>query len=250
MHVSVKKGLIALTLLLAASCATRVQPPVVSSQIESTFETDIPRHMSGNYLMYLPERYDRSQQRWPLILFLHGSGQRGNNLQAVKKHGLPRVVETKRDFPFIVISPQCPAGKEWSSEYLNELLDDIIGHYRVDPNRVYLTGLSMGGDGVWDLAARHPEKFAAIAPVCGSGNPSRARSLRNVPTWVFHGALDREVPPASSQAMVNALKRAGGTVKFTLYPKAGHNCWDETYSNPELYRWLLQQRRHSGSPAR
>jgi predicted peptidase len=242
-----KTGLVLLVLILAAGCAGRMQRPVVSSQIECTFETDIPRPMSGNYLMYLPEQYDRSQKRWPLILFLHGSGQRGSNLQAVKKHGLPKEVETKRDFPFIVISPQCPNGREWSSEYLGELLDDIISHYRVDPDRVYLTGMSMGGYGVWDLASRYPEKFAAIAPVCGGGNSARAARLRGVPAWVFHGARDNEVPLAEAQAMVNALKRAGGTVKFTIYPKAGHKCWEETYRNPELYAWFLQHHRRSGS---
>lgn len=250
MNFPIKASLTFLILLLAAGCANRVQQtqrPVVSSQIECTFETDIPRPMSGNYLMYLPEQYDRSQKRWPLILFLHDAGQRGANLQMVRKYGLPRVVDSKRDFPFIVISPQCPAGREWSSEYLGELLDDVISHYRVDPDRVYLTGMNMGGRGVWNLAARNPEKFAAIAPVSGSGNPSLARRLRNVPAWVFHGARDRETPVAASQAMVNALKRAGGTVKFTVYPNAGHNCWDETYNNPELYTWLQQQRRHSGS---
>lgn len=241
--------MIPLILLMAAGCTNCMQHPRDTTQIECSFETMIPRPMSGNYLMFLPEEYYNSQKRWPLILFLHGSGQRGDNLHAVKKHGLPKIVEAKRDFPFVVISPQCPNGKEWSSEYLNELLDDIISRYRVDPDRVYLTGLSMGGYGVWDMATRFPEKFAAIAPVCGGGKPSLAQRLRNIPAWVFHGARDREVPIAESQAMVEAMKNCGGNVKFTIYPNTGHNCWTETYENPGLYAWFLQQKRHSASPA-
>jgi predicted peptidase len=123
------------------------------------------------------------------------------------------------------------------------LLDDIIRTYRVDRDRVYLTGLSMGGFGTWDLAAAHPEKFAAIAPICGGGNPQNAKKLARLPIWVFHGAKDPTVPIERSREMVEALKAAGANVKFTVYPEAQHDSWTETYNNPEFYQWLLEQKR-------
>jgi predicted peptidase len=160
----------------------------------------------------------------------------------VKQHGPPKVVETKPDFPFILISPQSP-GHGWNAALLNELLDQAMSDYRVDPDRVYLTGLSMGGFGTWALAAAHPEKFAAIVPICGGGNTSDARKLAKLPIWVFHGAKDETVSPERSKSMVRAIQAAGGTPKFTLYPDAGHDSWTVTYDNPELYDWLLKQTR-------
>ncbi len=126
---------------------------------------------------------------------------------------------------------------------LNDLLDKIIAEDRVDADRVYLTGLSMGGYGTWDWAIQSPDRFAAIAPICGGGNPDKVRAIRSMPVWVFHGAKDPTVPIAESEKMVKALKKAGSNVKFTVYPEAGHDSWTETYNNPELYKWFLSHKR-------
>ena len=176
------------------------------------------------------------------MLFLHGSGESGTNLTRVKLHGPPKIVESKPDFPFILVSPQ-NNGRGWNSDALNALLDDVISKYKVDEHRVYLTGLSMGGSGTWSLAAAHPEKFAAIVPICGRGNLADAKILASLPIWVFHGAKDPTVPVQGDRDMVTAIKAAGGNIKYTEYPEAKHDSWTETYNNPELYKWLLEQRR-------
>ncbi|MEH1864170.1 MAG: prolyl oligopeptidase family serine peptidase [Nostoc sp.] len=176
-------------------------------------------------------------------LVLHGSGERGSYLNHVKKHGVAKVVEQQLDFPFIVISPQCPRGEYWNIERLSTLLDEVIASYPVDPDRVYLTGLSMGGYGTWHLAAAQPERFAAIAPICGGGNPVQAHKIKSLPVWAFHGAKDNVVPLSESEIMVSALKACDGNVKFTVYPEADHDSWTQTYNNPELYEWFLQHRR-------
>jgi len=194
----------------------------------------------GEYLLYLPAGYDKSNKKWPLILFLHGSGERGRQLDRVKRHGPPRRVEEGATLPFIIVSPQCPEGQTWSVDFLDGLLDEVQKRYRIDPNRIYITGLSLGGYGTWALAEAIPERFAAIAPVCGGGDPSRAGAMKKLPVWAFHGEKDLLVPVEESSVMVEALKRAGGNVKFTVYPDKGHDCWTATYENPELYRWFLE----------
>jgi predicted peptidase len=123
------------------------------------------------------------------------------------------------------------------------LLDEVQSKYKVDPDRVYLTGLSMGGFGTWETATQYPERFAAIVPICGGGRPYTVARLKNLPTWVFHGEKDNVVPIKRSEEMVDALKKAGGDVKFTRYPEAGHDSWTETYNNPELYDWFLKHTR-------
>ncbi|WP_375510152.1 prolyl oligopeptidase family serine peptidase [uncultured Nostoc sp.] len=213
---------------------------------------------SYNYLVFLPDRvhadagdvYDGLRLRneiqqllLPTILFLHGAGERGSNLDNLKRHGVAKIVEQQPDFPFIVISPQCPRGEYWNVDRLSALLDEVIASYPIDPDRVYLTGLSMGGYGTWHLAAAQPERFAAIAPICGGGNPQAARNLKNLPVWAFHGAKDNVVPLSESEIMVSALKARDGNVKFTVYPEANHDSWTQTYNNPELYKWFLQHGR-------
>ena len=195
-----------------------------------------------NYLLYLPPGYEKSEKPFPLILFLHGAGETGKDLKLVKKHGPPKIVEKKKDVAFIVVSPQAPV-RGWKTKQLLALLDDVESKYRVDKDRVYLTGLSMGGYGTWALAAAAPERFAAIAPICGGGNPSTAEKLKGLPIWVFHGAKDPAVPLKRSEDMVAALKKAGHEVKFTVYPNAGHDSWTETYNNPKLYEWFLEHKR-------
>jgi predicted peptidase len=230
------------SLVLVASPAFAADPPATPVQQEKHFEAKISVTAKLDYLLFLPQGYETSRQRWPLMLFLHGAGESGTNLAKVKIHGPPKIVESKPDFPFILMSPQSP-GRGWNSDALNALLDNVIRKYRVDKHRIYLTGLSMGGYGTWSLAAAHPERFAAIVPICGGGNPADAKKLAALPIWVFHGAKDPTVPVERSREMVEAIKAAGGNVKFTEYPEAKHDCWTETYDNPELYQWLLAQKR-------
>ncbi|KAA3655815.1 MAG: phospholipase [Calditrichaeota bacterium] len=214
-------------------------------QVEKSFQKKYTKIITMNYLIYLPDEYGASEKEWPLMLFLHGAGERGNNLKKVEIHGPPKHVAAGKKFPFIIVSPQCPNGEWWPNLTLelNDLLDDIIHKHAVDKNRVYLTGLSMGGYGTWALAAQYPDKFAAIAPVCGGGTPipRTARQMSKIPAWVFHGAKDNVVPISESQKMVDALKKFDADVQFTVYPEAGHDSWTETYNNAALYDWLLKQ---------
>jgi predicted peptidase len=230
------------TLLLMANLAYAAELPATGVQQKQHFEAQSPLAAKIDYLLFLPQGYEESKQRWPSILFLHGSGESGTNLAKVKKRGLPKLVESKPDFPFILVSPQCP-GQGWNNKTLMALLDGVISKYRVDPHRIYLTGLSMGGYGTWSLAAAHPEKFAAIVPISGGGKTADAKKLAALPIWVFHGAKDSIVPVQRSREMVEAIRAAGGNVKYTEYPEAKHDCWTETYDNPELYKWLLAQKR-------
>lgn len=198
--------------------------------------------VSMKYLLYLPKEYGQKES-WPLLLFLHGAGERGDDLALVKKHGPPKLIEAGKQFPFLVVSPQCPQGRWWEPMELAALLDEIVEKYKVDKDRIYVTGLSMGGFGTWSLAAYQPRRFAAIAPICGGGEPLATMLLPHVPAWVFHGAKDPVVSLERSQKMVEALKKLGGEVKFTVYPEAGHDAWTETYAKAELYEWLLKQKR-------
>jgi predicted peptidase len=215
-------------------------------QEKCTFKRTVRRTVQGGYLLYLPQDYGRDKSvRWPLVLFLHGSGQRGDDLEKVKVHGPPQLVAEGKQFPFILVSPQCPENGWWDNETdrLTALLDEIEKKYRVDKDRIYLTGMSMGGYGTWALAAKQPKRFAAIAPLCGAGNPFHAPMIKDIPMWVFHGDQDGVIPLARSQEMVDAVRAEGGHPKFTIYPGVGHDCWDATYSNPEFWKWLLEQRR-------
>ena len=214
----------------------------ISRQSKQKFVSNEEPQKNIDYLLYLPENYyGKTGESFPLLLFLHGAGERGNDLEMVKQQGPPMLVEKGHSFPFILVSPQCPVGKGWDKEILYLLIKDIFRKYKIDKKRVYLTGLSMGGFGAWDLAYEHPELFAAMIPICGGAFPYQAQKIRNIPTWVFHGAKDTVVPLIRSQEMVDALSKAGGNVKFTIYPEAGHDAWTETYNNPEIFDWLLKQ---------
>ena len=232
--------------LVASSRAQDKTGDTPGVQVPKEFAKD---KIKVGYLLFLPEDYGKSDKTFPMILFLHGAGESGKDLDKVKKHGPPKIVESKKDFPFVVVSPQSPGGG-WNVEALNALLDDLLARYRVDADRVYLTGLSMGGGGTWNLAVAHPERFAAIVPICGASKQFNddklkefAGKIKDLPTWVFHGAKDKAVPLARSEAIVKAIKEAGGEPKFTIYPEAGHDSWTESYNNPELYKWLLAQKR-------
>lgn len=249
------------------------------AQTVQRFERTITKKVGYEYLLSLPQGYDpASEKKWPLMLFLHGSGERGSDLWLVAKHGPPKLL--RREEPaaadetpeararrqaatkalsenFIVVSPQCPAGAWWDDDGIGALLDEIAAKHQVDGSRIYLTGLSMGGYGTWSYAMKNPGRFAAIVPICGGGEPSivrrmarqRKAELTSLAVWVFHGAKDPAVALEESEQMVAALKKAGTTeLQFTIYPEAKHDSWTETYANPELYTWLLQQERRPPSP--
>ena len=203
------------------------------------------------YVLYLPPGYHQDKnRRWPLMLFLHGAGERGQKLSMVRRHGPPKLAAQER-FPFVVIAPQCPKGRAWRRAELVALLDHVEANLRIDQERVYVSGLSMGGYGTWALGLAHPDRFAAIVPICGGGETLTARmltrqkkaALRSLGIWAFHGKDDRVVRPSESERMVDAVRRLGATPKFTLYEGVGHNSWTRAYQDPALYEWLAKQRR-------
>lgn len=200
------------------------------------------------YQLYLPEDYELNRKgeppkKWPLLLFLHGIGERGSDVDLVKFHGPPKRLGDGKQMPMIVVSPQCGSFEVWHPAVLAKLLDTIVARYDVDEDRIYATGLSMGGYGTWALAAYAPDRLAAIVPVCGGGDPQWAKHFAHVPVWAFHGAKDEVVKPKKSEEMIEALKAAGADARLTIYPEAGHDAWTATYENPAMYEWLLEQRR-------
>lgn len=198
---------------------------------------------SGQAAVSLPEGYDAdTDRRWPLLIFLHGAGERGDDLDRVGIHGPLKERREGRDLPFVIVAPQVPEGGRWTVGRVAAAMDDAITQYRIDPDRVYVTGLSMGGYGTWEAIERMPERIAAAVPICGGGNPIGIGDARTVPVWNFHGAMDPVVPISESVRMVGRLRDAGGDVRFTVYPDAGHDAWSETYANPEVYEWLLSHR--------
>jgi predicted peptidase len=206
--------------------------------------------MPFGFLLYVPPGLKAAGDgaNWPLVLFLHGAGERGSSLPAVARHGPPKRVEEGQEFPFVLISPQCPISQYWDPRLLSRLLDQVEQTWPIDPQRIYATGMSMGGYGTWMVLAQEPHRFAAAAIVCGGGNSLDAARLRHLPLWFFHGQQDDIVPPFESKNLARALEAVGGNVRLTLYPDADHDSWTRTYANPELYEWLLSHRRQDGLP--
>jgi predicted peptidase len=228
-----------------------------ASQMQTTKEFKFTKTVTArlNYLLFLPKGYEpKGEKRWPLMLFLHGAGERGTDVRKVATHGPPKIVAERPDFPFVVVSPQCLEGQTWSNDILLGLLDEIAANYAVDGTRIYLTGLSMGGYGTWSLGLANPERFAAIVPICGGGemitvllsSEEKKQAWKTLGIWAFHGGKDPVVPLEESKRMVEALKKVGvPEVKLTVYPEAGHDSWTETYKNQEIYDWLLKHRREA-----
>jgi predicted peptidase len=248
------KSLFLTPLLMLAACGTIQNPTAMKpGQTAQKFHVQRKQVLDADYLLFLPEGYGTdTTKRWPLILFLHGAGERGTNVWLVAKHGPPKIDTTATNFPFIVVSPQCPNGKIWSNDLLLALLDEIEAKYPVDLHHVYLTGLSMGGFGTWSLGLSNPERFAAIAPICGGGDyitpflaeEDHKAALNSLAVWAFHGGKDPTVPTVESQRMVDYLNKLGvKEVKLTIYPEALHDSWTQTYANPELFAWFLQHSR-------
>lgn len=237
--------LLPLVLLLGActghAVAATPPPPIEAGQHPQ------PAVEDGGYVyqLHLPPGVATADEdaRWPLMIFLHGSGERGSDVAKVKVHGPPKVADRQKDFPFIVISPLLPAEEDWDIAKLDAIADHVMETLPVDPARVYLTGLSRGGHATWRWAAAEPDRFAAIAPVAGRGDPATACALVDTPAWAFHGDRDDVVTPEGSFAMSRAIRACGGhQSRLTIYPDLGHNAWDPTYDDPALYLWLLSHR--------
>jgi len=199
----------------------------------------------AKYIVFVPPAY-KADKDYPVILFLHGAGSTGDDGEKQVKGGLAKAIrDKKQDFPFIVVFPQAHQ-KGWgakgeSAKRALAILDEVMKDYKTDKKRVYLTGLSMGGFGTWSLAAAFPERWAAIAPICGGGDPKTAAKIKDIPCWCFHGDADPTVKVDLSRNMIKALKAAGGEPKYTEYPGVGHNSWTRAYADKELYEWLLKQ---------
>ena len=213
----------------------------------------ITQTVAVNYLLYLPKGYGRDvPQKWPLILFLHGQLEWGDDPTLLTRQGVPKLLDEGEELPAIVVSPQTPQGKRWwpRTAILGAFLDRIEATYAVDPQRVYLTGISMGGYGAWALAMRYPQRFASMVPIAGGADfntediPQEICELRDVPTWAFHGELDLNVPYTESVNAVQALQSCGGDARLTLYPDAAHvEAWEQAYADDELWARLFAQRR-------
>ncbi len=194
------------------------------------------------YICFLPSGFDENK-KWPLILYLHGAGLKGNNLKPLYGQGPFPYLQFRNDPFFIAVAPLCPANAGWNSVELNGFLKQFMKKKPVDRNRIYLTGISMGGHGAWSLASDFPRNFAAIAPLCGAGNPSKAkRRLKHTPVWIFHGAKDDIVPVRYGIEMERALQSVGGNVRLTIFPDIGHGGIAGIYNNPKLYDWFLSHK--------
>lgn len=232
-----------LTMLLVMLAALGSPLAQGQTQTAETFVRQVSVMVSASFLLHLPGDYEATgSKRYPLLIFLHGAGERGDDLEKVKAHGPPKLVANGKDFPFIIVSPQAPESG-WSLPTLDGLFEHVTNKYRVDIDRVYLTGLSMGGFATWRWAAESPGKFAAIAPIAGGGDPKRAHAYKDLPIWAFHGDNDDVVPVTRSQEMISAVTGIAAESKLTVYPDSGHDSWTETYDNPELYAWLLRHSR-------
>lgn len=226
-----------LTVTLILGCA-------ISSHADTTdgrFERTIQRNVSLGYRTVTPVKFD-PQQKYPLLLFLHGRGEQGDDLDKVQIHG-PFKKVAELGLPLIIVAPQSPLDEWWQADELSALTDHLLETLPIDRSRVYLTGLSMGGQGTWRLAMHRPELFAAIAPICGFGRPNDAAKLKHVPTWIFHGGRDDVINYRESTTMADALYRVGNNARLTIYPDAGHDSWTETYNDPKFYEWLLSHRK-------
>ena len=216
------------------------------------------------YRMLRPEGYEKGGgDRYPLVIFLHGIGERGTDNQRQLRNGVEEFVKSRKKHACFLVVPQCPPDKLWCqitppdtrrnlplaqsptepAELVLELIGALHTDYRVDTNRIYLTGVSQGGYGTWDLIARKPALFAAALPVCGGGDPAQAEKLVKFPIWCFHGDLDELVPVERSRDMIAAIKKAGGNPKYTQYKGVGHDSWTRTYQNDEVLDWLFEQKK-------
>jgi predicted peptidase len=240
-----KRALSLLCCFFFALFPISAEGPPVSQQRAQMFQGQTTHAFRLSYLLFLPADYQKNiETRWPLILYLHGGSLRGTDVESVRTLGLPHKLETNPNFPFIVVSPQCPAGEIWTDvEALGALLDRLQADYRIDPDRVYVTGHSMGGRGALYLAYRQPERFAAVL-VLSPFSPITAwnDNLAKVPLWIFHGRADTLAPVADTGELVHGIKNAGGQPRVDILPGRDHFILD-VYDRPEVYEWLLHHKR-------
>ena len=215
-----------------------------------TLSVDMNRSHQLKYLIYLPNDY--LTKKYPLVLFLHGAGERGSNLKDIEIHGLPKLVRNGKKFPFIIIAPQCPLNLWWSDplpvDLLSELVNDIVMKYGIHKNNVFCTGLSMGGYGTLALSIKNPKLFSAIIPICGGmdiKNFFDILNLKDLPIWLFHGDKDEVIPLENSQSIYKVLKPVNKNIKLTVYKGVDHNSWDRAYDDNELYKWMLSHKETS-----
>jgi predicted peptidase len=234
-----------LLLLISATAGAEQPAPKAGEQVAQS--SPIVSTVDGNettstirYWLSLPDAYKADgDKNWPLLLFLHGSGERGDDLELVKKHGPPKLIAAGEELPFVVVSPQCPQDLRWNAGQLAKLVDTLANTHRIDRRRMYVTGLSMGGSGTWALVEEFPGLFAAAMPICGRGNPTAGEILAKTPISIFVGAKDKADLVKNNEEMLVMLKKARGKAELTVYPDAGHDSWTATYSNPAVYKWLL-----------
>lgn len=193
-----------------------------------------------DYTIKTPENYDaNSDNSYPLLIFLHGAGERGEDLEMLGVHGPLKLMKQGKKFDAIVLAPLCPSDVWWDTDLLQKTLEKVKSKYNIDETRIHLTGLSMGGYATWLWAGEYPKQFKNIAPICGGGDIKDAQRLSQIPIWAFHGGEDKVVLPEESQKMIDAIKAVGGNPKFTIYPEADHDSWTETYENEDFWLWLL-----------
>lgn len=192
------------------------------------------------HLSYLPKGYKKSKEKFPLIIFLHGAPQRGDDIEVLLEEALPKELEKGLKIPFVVVVPHCPIDESWNSQKLYDFYNYVVNEYRVDKNRIYLTGFSMGGFGTLKFARDYPSLFAAAAPVCSGGSKFFAQDLASVPMWFFHGGKDEIIEIEKTQELVDELKKNKAEVEFTIYPELAHDVWTPTYKNKKLYDWFLE----------
>lgn len=225
-------------LWLLQGCSAQKKSQLVASEMETVTSEIL------SYYLYYPEDYEtKANEKFPLLLFLHGGGESGDSLATIKTNGPPKLIAQGKQFPFLILAPQNPYKKKWwNTRAVVQLLDSITDNNRVDKRRIYLTGLSRGGGAAWEMAVQYPNKFAAMAVVCGMTPVPYASWIdKGMPIWVFHGEDDMSIPFSESESMVNRLRDLGHDVKFTRYPGVGHNSWIQAYETEELYSWFIAQ---------
>lgn len=223
------------------SCSAQSKYRLIDAEQETTVKEKF------SYYLYFPETYDDTEdEKFPLLLFLHGGGEAGDSLVKVKRNGPPKLIARGKKFPFLILAPQNPHKKKWwDTESLKQLLDTIVANNRVDTDRLYLTGLSRGGGAAWEMAVQYPETFAALAVVCGMAPTPYASWIdKDMPIWVFHGAEDESIPVSESDEMVKKLREMQYDVRYTKYKGVGHDSWIKAYETETLYDWLMAQRRN------
>lgn len=232
-----KFSILSVLLLLMQACAA--QSHLIQDELKAVTIENL------QYYLYYPEDYFDSDKDFALLLFLHGGGESGRDINEIKKNGPPKMLAEGKQFPFLVLAPQNPHAKKWwNTEAVVQLLDSVVNTNRVDKNRIYLTGLSRGGSASWELATQYPEKFAAMAVVCGMTPLPYAHWIdRDLPIWVFHGEADQVIGVEESDKMVEKLRNIGQDVRYTRYKGVGHNAWSRAYTTDSLYTWFIKQKR-------